>query len=399
VKKQYEARVRTWLCVGSLVAACGEAEPERPPPATVEDGGVEDAGTSDDAGMADLLRVPPGFPMPAIPEDNPLTAEKIELGRHLFYDQRLSGNGTQSCATCHEQARAFTDGRALSLGSTGETTPRGSMSLANVAYLSVYTWGNPLMDTLEVQALVPMFGREPIELGLVDEASLVAVLGAEPYYQEAFTAAFPGEVEPITLRNAVHAITSFERTLISGRAPFDRWLAGEENALSESAQRGYELFTGHPFECFHCHGTFNFTDSIRYATNADAVPRFHNTGLYNIDGLGSYPAPNTGVHSVTGELRDMGAFRAPTLRNIAVTAPYMHDGSLATLSEVLDHYAAGGRTIAEGPHAGAGSKSPIKSNLLTGFELSEQDRADAIAFLESLTDEEFLRDPRFSDPW
>jgi cytochrome c peroxidase len=126
---------------------------------------------------------------------------------------------------------------------------------------------------------------------------------------------------------------------------------------------------------------------------------YHNTGLYNIDGKGAYPEPNTGVMSVTGDPADMGRFRAPSLRNIAVTAPYMHDGSMATLSEVLDHYAAGGRKINSGPYAGDGSKSPLRSSMMIGFTLSERDRADVLAFLDALTDETFLTDPRFSDPW
>jgi cytochrome c peroxidase len=390
-------RLFLYLPVLVLSAACSDAPTTSKADAgrTLIDGGQDAL----DGGADALLKLPPGFPRPLFPSDNPVTKEKVELGRHLFYDQRLSANGTQSCASCHDQARAFTDGRAQSLGSTGDATPRGAMSLANVAYLSVFTWSNPLMETLEKQTLVPMFGKEPTELGLIDEASLVAVLRDVPYYQEAFPLAFPGESEVINLRQIVHAITNFERTLISGRSPYDRWIEGDENAISESAKRGYELFNGHPFECFHCHGTFTFNDSIRYEGNEDATPRFHNTGLYNIDGVGSYPEPNTGVYGITGKRIDMGAFRAPTLRNVAVTAPYMHDGSIATLSDVLDHYAAGGRTINSGPAAGVGSASPLKSDLLAGFVLSDQDRADTIAFLESLTDEQFLTDPRFENPW
>jgi cytochrome c peroxidase len=377
------------------VSGCSKAAPSTAEPDA-------DAGVSVDAGLppqAEFLDIPPGFPVPVVPEDNPLSVAKIELGRHLFYDTRLSANGTQSCASCHEQAKAFTDGRALAQGSTGEQHPRSSMSLANVAYLNVLTWGNPLMDTLETQALVPMFGKEPVELGLVDESALVTSLSTEPYYAEAFAEAFPGDADPLTLRNIVHALSSFERTLISGRSPYDRWLEGEEGAISPAAVRGYDLFNGHPFECFHCHGTFNFNDSITYVGNEGTSPLFHNTGLYNIDGQGAYPAPNTGVYEITGHGPDMGNFRAPTLRNISVTAPYMHDGSIATLSDVLDHYAAGGRHVTEGPNLGEGSSNPLKSNLLTGFELSEQERADAIAFLESLTDEAFLTDPRFGNPW
>ncbi len=359
------------------------------------DGGLDEP----DAAADDLLRLPPGFPEPLVPEDNPLTAEKVELGRRLFYDKRLSENGRQSCASCHEQVRAFTDGRAQSVGSTSELHPRSSMSLTNVAYLSVLTWGNSVMESLERQASVPIFGREPIELGLIDEAMLVERLREEPYYEAAFAAAFPEEAEPFSLKSVVQALASFQRTLISGRSPYDKWLRRDETALSSAAKRGFELFNGHPFECFHCHGGFNFTDSVRYQGNADVPPQFHNTGLYNVDGKGAYPAPNTGIHEVSQRPEDMGRFRAPTLRNIAVTAPYMHDGSIASLGEVLDHYAAGGRTITSGPHAGVGSANPYKSELVPGFEMTEQQKADLIAFLESLTDGDFLTDPRFSDPW
>jgi cytochrome c peroxidase len=204
----------------------------------------------------------------------------------------------------------------------------------------------------------------------------------------------------VTLAAIDRAIASFERSLISGRAPFDRWLvAGEEDAISDSAKRGYELFNTETFECYHCHGGFAFTDHVVYADEAFPQTLFHNTGLYNIDGQGAFPVPNTGVESVTGNPADMGRFKAPTLRNIAVTAPYMHDGSIATLSEVLDHYAAGGRTIAEGDGAGVGSANPLKSNFVRGFRMTEQERADLLAFLDSLTDVEFLTSPEHSDPW
>lgn len=368
------------------------------PPTTRLDGSV-DAPDAGDPVVNELLRLPPGFPVPVIPEDNPLTREKVELGRRLFYDKRLSLNETQSCATCHDQSKGFAEDIAQSVGSTGEIHPRNSMGLTNVAYLNVLTWGNPVMDVLERQILAPMFGTQPIELGFPDGDPLVARLKTIPIYVDAFADAYPGDEDPITLENIVFAITSFERTLISGRSPFDRWLyGGESDAISESAKRGYELFNGHPFECFHCHNTFNFADSVMWEGNP-TTPLFHNTGLYNVGGNGAYPEPNTGIHEITQNPRDMGRFRAPTLRNIAVTAPYMHDGSIATLSEVLDHYAAGGRTISEGPYAGDGSQNPYKSEFITGFPLDAQDRADLIAFLESLTDEEFLTDPAFSDPW
>ena len=367
----------------------------------------ESAGDVADAGLADTqvgeeyawLELPPGFPLPAIPDDNPLTPEKAELGRHLFYDTRLSANQTMSCASCHLQELAFTDGRPQGIGSTGEVHPRSSMSLVNVGYLSTLTWSNPLMTSLEYQALLPIFGRSPVELGMADqEDELLRRLG-ESEYADLFEQAFPGETPAISLLHITQALASFQRTIISGNSPFDRYMQGDVEALSPSALRGLELFFSERAECFHCHGGFTFTDSVDHAGVGQAARPFHNTGLYNVDGEGAYPENNQGILEVTGLAEDMGAFRAPTLRNIAVTAPYMHDGSIADLNAVLDHYAAGGRTISEGEYAGVGSESPFKSPLVRGFVLSESERADLIAFLESLTDETLLTDPRFSNPF
>lgn len=367
---------RALLPVVALLVACG------PPP--------------------DEYRWPLGeaLPVPLVPEDNPMSDAKVELGRHLFYDQRLSGNQTQSCASCHLQEFAFTDGLAVAEGSTGEQTPRNAMSLANVAYSTTLTWANPLLLDLEQQMLVPLFGAEPVELGLRGlEDELLARLREVPRYHELFAAAFPDEADPISLHNLTRALACFERRLLSGDSAYDRFAAGDAAALSESAKRGALLFSGEKLECFHCHAGFNFQDSVAYAGKPPRNGLFHNTGLYNIDGKGAYPPGNTGLHAFTGAAADMGRFRVPTLRNIAVTAPYMHDGSIATLDEVLDHYAAGGRTIAEGPHAGVGRDNPYKSSFIRGFELSDQERADVLAFLESLTDEHFLTDPELADPW
>jgi cytochrome c peroxidase len=344
--------------------------------------------------------LPPRFPEPLAPADNPMSAAKVELGRRLFYDTRLSGNQTSSCASCHAQARAFTDGLAAAIGSTGERHPRSSMSLANVAYLGRFGWANPLLAELEMQAVVPMFGTEPVELGLKNlEGELLARLRAEPRYPALFAEAFPAEADAISVAAVVKALASFERVLISGRAPFDRYRDGETGAISEAARRGYALFNSEKLECFHCHGGFNFQDVVKYEGHPTVEARFHNTGLYNLGGTGAYPAGGQGVHEITGAAADMGRFRTPTLRNIAVTAPYFHDGSAATLDDVLDHYAAGGRTIAVGPHAGVGAENPYKDSLIRGFTLSADERADLHAFFDSLTDEEFLVDPRLSDPW
>lgn len=327
-----------------------------------------------------------------------MNAAKVALGRRLFYDKRLSGNGTSSCGSCHEQKRAFTDGLATAVGSTGGIHPRASMSLANVAYASGLTWANSLMTSLEKQALVPMFGREPVELESPDEAALVARLGEVPEYAALFRDAFPEKPAP-SLDAVVKALAAFQRTLISGRSPYDRHLAGDTSALTPSAQRGMDLFFSERLECYHCHVGFAFSDSIVHANSAFFELSYHNTALYNVDGAGAYPTGNRGLIDLSGKPSDMGKFRAPTLRNIAVTAPYMHDGSVATLEDALDHYGAAGRTITSGPNAGDGSKSPLRDDLLRGFVLTASEKTDVIAFLGSLTDASFLADPRHSNPF
>lgn len=331
-----------------------------------------------------------------------MSAEKVELGRRLFYDTRLSLNETQSCASCHKQELAFTDGLPAGVGSTGEVHRRSAMSLANVAYNSAQTWANPMMKTLEQQLVVPIFGDDPVELGFAGkEGELLERLRGEPLYPPLFQAAFPGEeTDPINLYNVGRAIASFERTLISGSSPYDAFTSGEEDAISDSAKRGAALFFGERFECHHCHGGFAFTTSVTWRGKTTDEVFYHNDGLYSLDEDGAYPARDRGLLEVTGRPDDMGKFRPPTLRNIAVTHPYMHDGSIATLREVIeDHYAPGGRLIESGPDAGDGSKSPLKAAFVSGFTIAPGEVDDLLAFLESLTDPQFLSDPRFADPW
>src|SRR5262245_49506374 len=348
--------------------------------------------------------LPQRFPTPRIPADNPMSAAKPTLGRFPSAHTRLPGNGTQSCATCHEQARAFTDGRGQALGSTGEHHQRGSMSLVNVAYAATLTWGNPTVTRLEDQALVPMFGMHPVELGLAnDEVALRSKLRAEPRYPALFAGSFGAEPDPFSLGHVTQAIASFERTIISARSPYDRYHNNrDDSAISAAARRGETLFFSQPLSCFRCHGGFTFSGAVDFEGRRQgdgAGVEFHNTGLYNIVGLLSYPPPNTGAYEVTHKLDDVGKFKAPTLRNIAVTAPYMHDGRAATLEDVIAHYAAGGRTIASGPHQGVGRDNPNKSPTIRGFELTAEQRGDLTAFLRALTDEPLLHDPRFADPW
>ncbi|RKH04254.1 di-heme enzyme [Corallococcus praedator] len=374
-------RWQPWKCLATVaLLATGCTDPELPPdgPAPYD------------------WKLPAGFPTPRVPEDNPMTEAKVQLGRSLFYDKRLSLNGTQSCGSCHEQARAFTDGRVHSVGSTGQTHRRNGQGLANVAYATSLTWANPALTTLESQALTPLFGTEPVELGNADQQeALLARLREDAALSARFAEAFPGEATPVSLATLTRALSSFERSIISGTAPYDRYLfGGDVQALSPAAKRGLELFLSERMECDHCHSGFNFQDATAHEATPEPILPYHNTGLYNEDGQGAFPATDPGLIELTGRAEDMGRFKAPSLRNVAITAPYMHDGSIATLSEVLDHYAAGGRARA----MNGGAASPLQSPFVRGFTLTPAEKADVIAFLETLTDTEFLHDPRFADP-
>lgn len=375
-----------------LLAACSAAaaEPSRPEVVPHETGPstppVPDAGLVEVTPEGYVWRLPPGFPKPNVPADNPMTDAKVVLGRHLFYDKRLSKNETQSCASCHRQELAFSDGLARSVGSTGAIHPRSSMGLGNVAYTTSLTWANPLLVSLERQAQIPIFGEDPVELGTTSTPDLEARLAADPRYVAMFEAAFPGE--RITLANLLKALASFQRSLVSGDSAYDRWTRGDASAVSEGAKRGYALFNSEKFECFHCHAGTLFTDHATWAGKPFSDRPYHNTGLYDLDGAGAYPFPNTGVEGITHIASDMGRFKAPSLRNVGVTAPYMHDGSIATLEEVLDHYVAGGR-----------APSSLQDPLIVPLTVTADERADVIAFLLSLTDETFLHDEALSDPW
>jgi cytochrome c peroxidase len=346
--------------------------------------------------------IPAWVPEPVVPDDNPMTKNKVELGRHLFYDKRLSADQTMSCATCHHQDKAFTDGRQFAKGITGQQAIRNAMSLTNIAYLPVLTWSNPVLTSIEVQTLIPLFGEHPVEMGMAGkEALLFERIKKEPVYQRLFRDAFPkearaGEVQLYSLSTVTKALASFQRSLLSFDSPYDRFrYGGDQAALSPQAKRGEALFFGEKMECYHCHGGLNFTDNIKHARLPFPELGFHNTGLYNVDGKGSYPKGQTGIAEFTGASSDMGKFRTPTLRNIAKTAPYMHDGSVPDLATVIrSHYARAGRSGGQ-----ALGPNPKRSEFLVGFQVSEQEVQDLIAFLHALTDEGFLKNERLGDPW
>jgi len=375
------------LCL-LLLTACGDGSRT-----TVDEGST--------ALTSFAWNLPAGIPLPIEPDDNPMTEAGFQLGRHLFYDTRLSGNGSQACASCHLQSLAFTDGRTVAIGSTGEFHPRNSQSLINAAYNATLTWANPSLRSLEQQIVIPLFGESPVEQGINDSnrEAVLQALRDEPRYQSLFEDAFPDDGDPVNFGNIVSALASFVRGMTSFDTAFDHFERGQTTALSAAAQRGRALFFSEDLECFHCHGGYHLSDSAVDRTQTFVERPFHNTGLFNIGGSGDFPANNRGIFEITGDPSDMGAFRAPSLRNVALTAPYLHDGSAATLLDVIRIYAAGGRLIESGPQAGDGRSNPFKDGFITGFTLDAEQEADLVAFLESLTDTSVVTNPRFSNPW
>ena len=262
------------------------------------------------------------------------------------------------------------------------------MSLTNVAYNAAFTWGSGKVRSLELQMRQPLFNEHPLEMGLKsDGAAALGALLADADYLAQFQAAFPGEASAVSMEHVIKAIACFERTLISGRSPFDRYLFDDDHgALSEPAKRGMALFYSARVGCAQCHSGINFSGPIIYLGHASERALFANTGLYDLDRRGAYPSSDQGLIEVTHRGSDMGKFRVPTLRNVALTAPYMHDGSLPTLDAVLEHYVRGGR------------RNPHQDPRVRPFSLTESERAELLAFLDSLTDRDFVENPQFSMP-
>jgi cytochrome c peroxidase len=313
-----------------------------------------------------------------IPADNPTTQEGVELGRFLFYEKKLSATNSISCGTCHEQQRAFTDGKVLSVGVDGTLTSRNTMSLANLLWVRNFFW-DARSPSLEAQAVFPL--TDPHEMGQ-SLAESVSKLRQTRTYPPLFKAAFGSDL--ITEDQILKALAQFERTLISADSPYDRYLAGTYQPTAQEL-RGMALFANAPSpqkglrgaNCGHCHGGPKTFKEV-----------FHNNGLDSLP-------TDLGREKATGQVADRGRFRVPTLRNIALTAPYMHDGRFASLDQVLDHY------------NGHIQKSPTLSTFLQGISnepggitlaLTSTEKSDILAFLNLLTDSTFVTNPSFSDP-
>jgi len=368
--------------------------------------GPGDAGpTAPPAPGTYVFDVPPGYPLPLVPADNPMSTAKVELGRMLFYDRRLSANGKVSCATCHQQRHAFADGRGVSVGIDGRPHPLSAPSLANAGYHARYGWASPATETLEAQVRAPLFGEDApvIEMGLTTAAlreAALARLSADDRYRAAVVGAFPG-IAGLGFDAIIKALASFERSLISMSSGIERFRRGDANALSPAAGRGAVIFNSDykGAVCHHCHDGITFSNDVLHASAPFAAIVYTNVGLYNIGGTGDYPPGNQGIFERTGNLADRGKFRTPTLRNVALTAPYMHDGSATTLRDTVEHYQTGGRLVASGPYAGDGRANPNKERGLGGMVLDERDKLDLVAFLESLTDRSFVENPALANPF
>ena len=307
-----------------------------------------------------LLVLPQGFPMPLFPDDNQLTAERWELGKKLFFDTRLSKDNTISCASCHLPELAFTDGRKVSEGIEHRPGKRNAPSLANIAY-HPYLTREGGVPTLEMQILVPVQEHAEFDFNMVQIAERLV---RDADYTQASIDAYGRTLDAFVI---TRAIGCFERTLISGNSRYDQFVNGNSSILSAAEKRGKDLFFSDRLACSSCHGGFNFSS---YA--------FDNNGLYL-----NYEDP--GRFRLTGIDSDLALFKIPSLRNVEITAPYMHDGSIELLEDVIVHYNKGGEDHVH------------KSALIKPLNMSAGEQHDLVAFLKTLTDHEFITNPKFKN--
>jgi cytochrome c peroxidase len=337
------------------------------------------------------LPVPAGVLPPEVPADNPPTAAKLELGKKLYFDTRMSTDGSVACATCHDPRHGFADprGKPTSAGVGGALGTRNAPTVLNAAFLAAQFWDGRAA-TLEEQAVQPLIN--PIEHGFPDHPAVVAKLATLADYPPLFQAAFGSQ--EITIGRVGQAIASFERTLLSLDAPIDRFLAGDAGAISESAKRGWELYNAKA-RCNTCHGRIDvlplFTDDLFHnigvgveRVDFDAVARKAAAAVEagaSVDELAltDAEASELGRFLVTREPKDLGAFKTPQLRNVALTAPYMHDGSEATLADVIAFYDRGGN---DNPYLDGGMRP---------LALTDQEKADLVALMETFTSSDLAR--------
>ncbi len=340
--------------------------------------------------------LPAWLPPPPVPADNPMSVAKVELGRRLFFDQKLSGPSYISCSSCHMPEHAFSDPRHPSVGVTGGKIRRRPPSLSNVGYRESLTWADPRVKTLEDQVHQPLFRADPPEMECNGhEASVIDRFEYDPSYRRLFLEAFPDKGGKVDFDQIIKALAAYQRSLISYTTPYERFrFGGERDALSESAQRGERLFFDAKLGCATCHAGASFGPLAQKLLPGAAPVVYANTGLYDLDGKGAYRPIDRGLLESSELREDMGRFRAPSLRDVAKRAPYMHDGSVTSLTAVIDRYAAGAPTL-----AAANKFSPLKDSRLRGFTIGAADRDDLIAFLSTLSDDVFAADKRHGSPF
>lgn len=325
----------------------------------------------------------------SIPADESIR-NRIELGRYLFYDTRLSYNGTKSCSSCHDPQFAFTDAYRTSSGADGYNVKRNAPSLINAVYNTTLTWGDSSVKNFERQMQFPLFNEHPKELGWGNhEQEIIQQIKSVSYYKTQFSKAFPLSKQPINQQNIIAAIATFEGQLIAFGSPYDDYLRGNQKALNITALKGLQLFNSTKLGCSNCHQLSG--------VNNPSV--FYNTGLYNVGEDENYPNIDQGLFEYTKNSSDKGKFRVPSLRNVMITAPYTHDGSVATIEEMIDIYQRGGRQINEGENRGDGKLNKNKSKLIKGFSISKEEKLYLISFLASLTDTSFMKNKKILNPF
>jgi cytochrome c peroxidase len=308
------------------------------------------------------------------------------LGRYLFYDTRLSYNQTKSCASCHDPFLAFSDGYRTAVGADGYAVRRNTPSILNARYRSSFTWSDSSIRSFKQQLFFPFFNQHPKELGWENEAAILTRIKSIPGYVALFNTLFSKHIQPISLENIFFALTAFEESIVSHGSRYDAYLQGNKSVLSANEKAGMQLFFSAKLNCGVCH--------IWDEKNKLISPRFENTGLYNLGESGYYPPSDQGLFEITKNDFDMGKFRVPSLRNILLTAPYTHDGSVSTLDEMIEIYARGGRFIGVGEYKGDGSQNPYKSRLIKGFNISKQEKQNLILFLNCFTDTAYLKNKK-----
>lgn len=383
------SKPRTWLLLllpgaALVLPYCTPDEPDEPEPVACDLRAIPYDPTPY------TIVKPANFPQIPIPADNPMTLQVVQLGRRLFYDPLLSADSTQSCASCHLPQGSFTDNRTVSVGIDGFAGRRSSMSLLNIAYATNGLFWDGRSKTLEEQALLPV--EDPIEMHNT-WPNVISKLKADPQYQQWFREAFGiSSCEDITKELAAKAIAQFERILISsGTSKFDQFMAGNFDVFDDEELDGKIMFfdeganVGLPdAQCFHCHGGITLTGNS-----------FFNNGLDSVGSLDQFVDKGRG--EVTGNPFDNGKFRTPTLRNIALTAPYMHDGRFVTLEQVLNHYAGNGKGVVNEDPFVQQIGVPVGNGTFTPLTAYQQ--GAIVKFLHTLTDTVFVNRADVQNPW